>query len=670
MKYFFSSLLFLCIITPSSAQHYLDSLQKELSLAKEDTSKVYTLDAIAQYYEFLSSDSNAYYAKQIMNLSEKLDFNYGKVLAMRTRFFEMNFKGNYPMALSTAMNNLKNAEKFNKTRLFSMALLHHDIGLIYRELGRNEDALSEYRIAMVLENQSAEKYNDMWAAPVSIAIIYFRVNKLDSALFYAQKAYAGASKPGSRRSDISLASAVLGNIYAAKGNYAAAKAHYLAGIREAAAFHGLYFQARIYNNLAKLYIKTGKLDSSIYYSRQSFALCTQNGYPDYASDASSNLASAYEQAHQTDSALKYLKITLAVRDSVFNTARIQQIEMLDFDEQQRQKELAAAKEKLQNQVKLYSVLAALAIFLLITIIQYRNNRNKQKANLLLKKQKNETDIQKAKVEKAYEELQSTQKQLVQSEKMASLGELTAGIAHEIQNPLNFVNNFSQVNTELIDEMEAELQSGHAKEAMEVAADIKNNNLKIAHHGNRADAIVKGMLQHSRISTGQKEPADINALADEYLRLSYHGLRAKDQRFNVTMHTDFDESLSAGEAGIGKINIVAQDIGRVLLNLYNNAFYSVNEKKKILGDGYSPEIFISTKKINNRVEINIRDNGNGIPQKIIDKIYQPFFTTKPTGEGTGLGLSLSYDIVKVHGGTITVNTKEGEGAEFIITLPMK
>jgi len=269
--------------------------------------------------------------------------------------------------------------------------------------------------------------------------------------------------------------------------------------------------------------------------------------------------------------------------------------------------------------------------------------------------------QKEELQQTLEELKSTQAQLIQSEKMASLGELTAGIAHEIQNPLNFVNNFSEVNTELIAEMKAEIDKGNIDEVKAIANDIADNEQKINHHGKRADAIVKGMLQHSRASTSVKEPTSINALADEYLRLAYHGLRAKDKSFNATMKTNYDES-------IPNINIIPQDIGRVFLNLYTNAFYAVTEKKKQMGDGYEPTVSVITKKTRQKVLISVKDNGNGIAQKSLDKIFQPFFTTKPTGQGTGLGLSLSYDIVKAHGGEIKVDTKEGEGSEFIIQLP--
>ena len=304
---------------------------------------------------------------------------------------------------------------------------------------------------------------------------------------------------------------------------------------------------------------------------------------------------------------------------------------------------------------LYFVLFIVSVY---AMDQYQHKRLLEKARAETK----EKELAQAKeIKKAYSELKVTQSQLIQSEKMASLGELTAGIAHEIQNPLNFVNNFSEVSNELIDEMNEEIEKGDLEEAKAIADDIKQNLEKINHHGKRADAIVKGMLQHSRISGGVKEPTDINALADEYLRLAYHGLRAKDKSFNATMETNFDDK-------IGKINIVPQDIGRVVLNLITNAFYAVSERKLQQPEGYEPIVSVSTKKTGNQVLISVKDNGKGIPKKVLDKIFQPFFTTKPTGQGTGLGLSLSYDIVKAHGGELNVKTKENEGTEFTIIIP--
>ncbi|MEI6276042.1 MAG: ATP-binding protein [Prolixibacteraceae bacterium] len=316
---------------------------------------------------------------------------------------------------------------------------------------------------------------------------------------------------------------------------------------------------------------------------------------------------------------------------------------------QNRQNKAAEKERIRRQKEdeLNRAIAARKVELEVLVQERTAELTRQKEELVL----------------AFEELRATQSQLIQSEKMASLGELTAGIAHEIQNPLNFVNNFSEVSSELLDEMQAEIELGNAEEVKHIVADLKQNLGKINHHGKRADSIVKGMLLHSRASTGQKEPTDINALADEYLRLAYHGLRAKDKSFNASFNTDFDEAL-------GKVNVIPQDLGRVILNLLTNAFYAVTEKKKALGDAFQPSVTVSTKKTGQNVEIKVTDNGYGIPEKIIDKIFQPFFSSKPTGAGTGLGLSMCYEIVtKGHGGTIEVENNEGEGAAMIVTIPI-
>ena len=287
---------------------------------------------------------------------------------------------------------------------------------------------------------------------------------------------------------------------------------------------------------------------------------------------------------------------------------------------------------------------------------------KEKLELIVEERTAEITKQKDELMDAFTELKNTQSQLVQSEKMASLGELTAGIAHEIQNPLNFVNNFSEVSTELLDEMMDELKSGNTEEVLALASDVKANQEKISHHGKRAGAIVKGMLQHSRISSGKNEPTDINALCDEYLRLSYHGLRAKNKSFNADFKAVLDKKLP-------EIKVVPQDFGRVLLNLINNAFFAVNEKSKTENKDFKPSVIVKTKLEKTKVIISVSDNGSGIPEDVKEKIFQPFFTTKPTGEGTGLGLSLSYDIVTAHGGELKVETNEDEGTEFIIILPI-
>ena len=351
------------------------------------------------------------------------------------------------------------------------------------------------------------------------------------------------------------------------------------------------------------------------------------------------------------------KLYAAYRDSLqkkeFEKKELQAKMQREFDKQQIEKE-KEHRRNVTRQILLFAFLLAFVTIAASFFIAYKREQ----------KRKNLVHMQKREIEDTLSELRSTQAQLIHSEKMASLGELTAGIAHEIQNPLNFVNNFSEVNAELADELKTELATGNTKSATDIADSIKENTQKISHHGKRADSIVKGMLQHSRTSSGQRELTDINALCDEYLRLAYHGLRAKDKSFNAKLETDFDRR-------VGQVNIVSQDVGRVILNLINNAFYAVNEKAKLLSSpgGYEPSVSVITKKLNEKVEITVKDNGNGIPQKNLDRIFQPFFTTKPTGEGTGLGLSLAYDIVKAHGGEIKVETNEGEGTKFIIQLPI-
>ena len=293
----------------------------------------------------------------------------------------------------------------------------------------------------------------------------------------------------------------------------------------------------------------------------------------------------------------------------------------------------------------------------------RTEKVKRTTAILLEETIEELEQKRKDVEGALAELKATQAQLIQSEKMASLGELTAGIAHEIQNPLNFVNNFSEVSQELVQELKDELEKGDIVEAQAISVDIIQNLSKITYHGKRASSIVKGMLEHSRKSSGIKEPTDVNAICEEYLRLAYHGLRAKDKTFNATFETHFDSNLS-------KIEIISQDVGRVVLNIINNAFYAINERSKKGEMDYDPKVTVTTQQIaNGQVQISILDNGLGIPDLIKDKIFQPFFTTKPTGQGTGLGLSLSYDIVKAHGGEIKVETQEGEGTKFVVHLPL-
>ena len=376
------------------------------------------------------------------------------------------------------------------------------------------------------------------------------------------------------------------------------------------------------------------------------------------SDAYASLALLDSAMGNYKEAFEAYKSFVRTRDSVYNlrnNKRLLRIQMqheynvraAELAALQAKKDALAREAKNKQDLTILALLILIVAILTITFIQLRNNKAKQKANGLL--------------QNALANLKSTQTQLIQTEKLASLGELTAGIAHEIQNPLNFVNNFSDLNNELLEEMMDEMGKGNMGEVKKIARTLIDNEQKILRHGKRADAIVKGMLQHSHSGAGTKEPTNINLLAEEYLRLAYHGYRAKDNSFNVILKTSFDDT-------IRKINIIPQEIGRVLLNLYNNAFFAVHEKSKEGIAGYEPKVTISTREMHNKVEITVTDNGNGIPRGILNKIFQPFFTTKPTGQGTGLGLSLSYDIIKAHGGELKVESRQGEGAEFLARIP--
>jgi len=571
--------------------------------------------------------------------------------------------GNYPLALQKFIELLDIYKQDADTTGISSALYY--IGRLYIYEQNYKQSLNYLYSAKNIINNNAKGMRLYYLMFITdhIAGDYVTLHRNDSALFYAERSYSlgkiyyGENMYGGLLND-------LGIIYFDLGKDSIALSYLR---RSYAALIRIGDGANICETgigLGKVFKKTGRGDSSFFYARRTLAIAQKLSLLNYISDAST-LLTDYFKTKNIDSAFFYQQIGIAAYDSLYTLEKENQFQNLTFTEQQKEQDIEAAKKiteiQYRNNLKVYALIASLLVFLLIASILYRNNISKQKAFSLLQKQKQEIDLQKTKVEHTLSELKSTQSQLIQSEKMASLGELTAGIAHEIQNPLNFVNNFSDVNKELLAEMKDEMNKGNIDDAKEIANDVISNEEKINHHGKRADAIVKGMLQHSRTSTGVKEPTDINSLADEYLRLAYHGLRAKDKGFNATTNTDFDLT-------IGTINIIPQDIGRVLLNLYNNAFYAVNEKKKAAEANYEPTVSVSTKKSDNGITISVKDNGNGIPQKVVDKIFQPFFTTKPTGQGTGLGLSLSYDIVKAHGGDIKVETKEGEGSEFVVQLP--
>ena len=663
IKIFLFTLFAACTINigfAQSNQQKIDSLKILLQKQNTNTDRFWNIIRIGDVYRAANNDSALLYYNDALSLSQKSEFKAGQFFSRNRIANVFKDKNDYAIALDLFLQNIREAEQTGDTTMIFIDT--RDVGFIY-EIIEDVDRQLEYTNKLRSLINSGIYKDSANLSEYRIMIhnrfggLYDKLNNLDSGKFYKLKVYQYGLKYNDQ-GWIAHGAAGLGNIYRNQSNKDSAIYYYRAAIPAALAHERLDIYGRALLGLGKTYLESKQADSAFYYTQKAFTLSQQANNLLNMMEAVTLLSEIYYAKNETDSAYKYLKKSMVLKDSVFSSEKKSRIQNLSFKEsirkQQQEQDKKEALASYKSKVQTYGFITGFALMLGVIFILFRNNRQRNLAN--------------KKIEKAFHELKSTQSQLIQSEKMASLGELTAGIAHEIQNPLNFVNNFSEVSSELIKEMVEEVDKGNTEEVKAIANDVVQNLEKINHHGKRAADIVKGMLQHSRSSSGVKEPTDINALADEYLRLAYHGLRAKDKSFNAIMKTDFDSA-------IPKLNVVPQDIGRVILNLITNAFYVVNERQKLLANShellanYEPTVSVSTKKEGNKVLISVRDNGNGIPQKILDKIFQPFFTTKPTGQGTGLGLSLSYDIVKAHSGELKVETKEGEGSEFTIGLPL-
>ncbi len=618
---------------------HVDKLKRELAIAKNDSSKALIMTQLAEAYRDRVTDTCFYYAQNALELSRRIGYPAGEAKALLALSHYFHNRGNLTQGLELGLKALEIAKKYDLRYDQAFAMIR--IGNVYMSLKDYHEALKYFHQTRQLTKNSPDSFIyavTFWRA----ADAYDNLNMTDSALYNAKKAEDTAKGMGNKFI-LNGISHILGNVYAKKGNDHLALQYYHKNLT-----------ATSLVNLATFFRNRGKIDSAIYYANRAYESSLSNSIKQAELSSATLLSSLYE-SNEPQKALYFLKVAMNARDSLYGAEKVLAVKSIAFKEKEKENEILMAQMNYRSKVKFYTSLAGLAVVMIIALLLFRNIRNERKANTLLTQQKNE-------IVKTLSDLKTTQTQLIQSEKMASLGELTAGIAHEIQNPLNFVNNFSEINSELVEEMQQEIDNGNTREVKAIADEIKKNEEKIIYHGKRADAIVKNMLQHSRASTGEKQPTDINALVDECLRLSYHGLRAKDKSFKTKLETHLDPSVE-------RVNAVPQDISRVLINLFNNALYSVTEKKKHFDGAFEPKVLVSTKQHNRQVEVHVRDNGFGIPQNIIDKIYQPFFTTKPTGEGTGLGLSMSYDIIKAHGGEMKVETKEGEGAEFIIELPI-
>ncbi len=644
MKYFFN-IIVCCLYT-----QFINAQQPDTGNIEQRS--VMKLAAQCLEYSTVNFDSAKYFGAQAVNLADKINYTSGKIIARCYLGIAYTRSGEIPKSLPLQFEGLKMAKDNNLPK--EEALCHYTLGKSYLFLKDYNSAMRFFRDAHnglnnFGEDNEINSYHVAFAdIELSIGRLFMFSGKLDSALYYLQRVEKGN---GEDFTD-GVIKIFLGQAYFIDGQRALGLTYLTKVAKAKPHIQDDYTIAWACSILAGCYKEINQTDSAIYYAKIGLSAAQKINFKDRLLHINQLLAGLYEKIDLKESH-NYLKKAVELNDELFGSDKIFQLQKAVAEQQQQIQEAEKKRLAYESNIKQYSLILGIVVILTIALLLYRNNRQKQTANKVL--------------ETTLNNLKSTQAQLIQSEKMASLGELTAGIAHEIQNPLNFVNNFSDVSNELIKEMKEEFKKGDVEEGFAIADDIEQNLEKINHHGKRASDIVKGMLEHSRKSTGEKQPTDINALCDEYLRLAYHGLKAKDNNFNATMETYFDPNLP-------KIDIIPQDIGRVILNLINNAFYAVNERSKKGESDYVPTVSITTLLIansaNTQLLIAIKDNGSGIPNSIKEKIFQPFFTTKPTGQGTGLGLSLSYDIVKAHGGELKVETNKREGCEFIITLPIQ
>ncbi len=599
------------------------------------------------------------YAEELITLSRAANNS----LYLSQGYFQKGNKkrisGDLPEALDAYFKCTEIADKAGFT---PEPAVYAGIADIYGISKKHTDAMVYYKKAIALLRPSRDSIK--LASVILNAGEEYRTSYIyDSALLYSEEAKKIYEKKGYA---LGTAYAIgnMGMVYAGMGKNDLAEKNINTAIPLMEEF-GVYYPICEYLlSMCDVYLERNDTATALSYAQRSLQLAGHHHLKEQIRDANFKLAGLYERAGNVEKSYKYYKDYIVFRDSISNLETVEKMGDLskNYEVSQKQAEVNALnQQKKLQRILLISALIVMGVIIVLISILFRNYRQKQKAYTQLSKAKALTEEQRDQTNKALEKLKRAQAHLIQSEKLASLGQLTAGIAHEIQNPLNFVNNFSEVNTELIADLQEANRKKNTETVQAISEEIFNNETKIGHHGKRADAIVKGMLQHSRTGELAQKPTDINALIDEYFRIAYHGQRAKDKSFNAELKRDFDP-----KAGI--INIVPQEIGRVILNIVNNAFYAVNAKSREATGDYNPTVFVSTKKTDNQLFIFIKDNGTGIAPGIKEKIFHPFFTTKGPGLGIGLGLSLSYDIVKAHGGEIIVESEAGMGSEFIIILP--
>lgn len=652
-----------------------EDMFKSVRLSKQAKDKTYL---ITSYYNLatwhkknVTLDSTIYYLEQAEKVSKdaKLPILEAETYLKKESFYNLN--GNNEAAMSEVIKALKLFEKIENRLGIAKSYTRLCDLLYYQEQYKEGSDYCEKAIAILKTLDVPETLGKGYRFQASNLLM---LDQNDKALAVITKSIAAFKEAGSNEIDLAKNYNTRGNIYKYMKRYEDAVKDYKNCHEIAKKYNATGGIIAALANIGHVKILQEKHEEALPYTLEVIELMKKTGNTVNLRENYMHAARSYEALKEFENALKFEKLYSNARFGELQqiNSQLESELQIKYESEKKDETIEAQDATISRQKQIQLLYIGIAIllglFLLGMYFTLKNIRKKRetlaKLNTELADNQKTIEHSNKKLKNSLEELKATQAQLIQSEKMASLGELTAGIAHEIQNPLNFVNNFSEVSTEMIDDLNEEIKNGDFEEVKAISSDLKKNLDKILHHGKRADGIVKGMLQHSRINKGAKEPTDINKLTDEYFRLAYHGLRAKDKSFNANLNTDYDEAISS-------ITIVPQDIGRVILNLITNAFYAVDEKRASLkSKDYKPTVSVSTKKLKNKIAITVKDNGNGIPKEIIDKIFQPFFTTKPTGKGTGLGLSMSYDIIKAHNGELKVETEISKYTQFIIILPIK
>jgi signal transduction histidine kinase len=680
MKSFVKIVLFLLLSVSSSAQNRIyeeptraeaDSLLRVLNTIPNDTIKMDIYKKLTVYYLETNGDSAIYFGNQQLKIATRFDLKLWKAIAYDYVGYSYYNTGNYSLALYYLLEAFKIADdnecekniwrisEFSKekdprtARLNVLSTIYDDLGTLYGVFGNHEKQISSYLKAQEI-GESTKDPLILTLVNMDLGNAYLDLNSLESAFKIEKKALKYSKASGYTKYNGMIYSA-MGNIYAKKEKPDSAKIYFVRAIKESKVDNNLSSLALAYSSMANLCLLTKEPDSVIVYASKSLKVYAQTKTTLDLPKIYSTLSSGYKLKHNMDSAYSYLKMAIAAQDSLYNADKIKQFQNIGFNEGVRLEQMEVLKIQLQNKVRLYFFLAGIAIFLLITVILYRNNKQKQKANKIL--------------EHTLEDLKSAQFQLIQSEKMASIGQLTKGIVDRILNPLNYINNFSLLTNDLSIETEEILNSLQGKIDNDTYEDLKDllkmietNVLKVNEHGSSASRIVKGMEKLLKERSTTFVPTDINTLVESHLGIALQQYTVDNKDFKVEIIKDFDNKSE-------KINVLPSELGSVIVNTFENACYAVDEKMKKSKD-FKPEITVSTHFSDEEVKITVHDNGTGIPEPELKKLFAPFFTTKPTSKGTGLGLYMNMDIVKSHKGTIEVESKDGEFTVFIIKLPKK